>query len=122
MLLAALALGCSDANAQSRARAHAEASITLIEPAGLRAAEPFRVDARSGASQAVVTVAEPTGASYQLVTPERTSAGGLVIVTSEMLRGGEGETRLPIDATVQFSSASTRGEHLALLPVTAVFD
>ncbi|HEX2562224.1 hypothetical protein [Phenylobacterium sp.] len=122
-MLAALALACSDAAAQTRAGASAEAAITLVEPAGLRTAAAFAVSRRgsSGQVQGVIAVSEPPGAAYQLVTPERIAAGALVLETSDLLRSGEGEARVPIGASFHLPAAPA-GEHLGLLPVLAVFD
>lgn len=111
LLVAALVLAGSDAAAQARARAAAEASITLMEPGGLRRVE--------GADSLTVAVSEAPGAGYQLVTPERVVSGSLVIETADRLRRGEGQGRVSLGASIQGATAS--GE-VGLLPVTAVFD
>lgn len=114
MAVAILALGCSDALAQTRARAAAVASIQLIQPGGLRSA------AVADAAGPIVETSEPPGASYQLVTPERIVSGVLVIETADRLRRAEGPARLPIGVTLQLPAGS--GGATGVLPVIAVFD
>jgi hypothetical protein len=115
-VIAALAFGCPQAIAQTRAQAAAQASIVLIQPGGLRAG------ATPGAAGPIVEASEPAGASYQIVTPPRIVAGGLVIETADVLRGGEGAARLPIGVGIQRPAGPGVAGEVALLPVTAVFE